>query len=158
MAFEERAHAWEEATRTAGDEFRMRVRVATRGMMGLLSVPQLLLPWKYPWIAFQLLSHKISRWSIPLFLACLFVGSLFLASRPEFLMLLCIQLLFYGWALASLVIPATAPLTTAQPAALFLHHQHSFPVGHHQRRSRPSIQRLATRSRLSNAYHVSNSG
>jgi cellulose synthase/poly-beta-1,6-N-acetylglucosamine synthase-like glycosyltransferase len=105
VVFEERAHASEEATRTAGDEFRMRVRVATRGMMGLLSVPQLLLPWKYPWIAFQLWSHKISRWSIPLLLACLFVGSLFLAPRPEFLMLLFIQLLFYGWALASLVIP-----------------------------------------------------
>jgi len=105
VAFEEGAHAWEEATRTAGDEFRMRVRVATRGMMGLLSVPQLLLPWKYPWIAFQLWSHKISRWSIPLFLACLFVGTLFMAAQPVFLMLLCIQILFYCWALASLVIP-----------------------------------------------------
>ena len=75
VVFEEGAHAWEEATRTAGDEFRMRVRVATRGMMGLLSVPELLLPWKYPWIAFQLWSHKISRWSIPLFLGCLLLGS-----------------------------------------------------------------------------------
>jgi len=105
VAFEERAHAWEEATRTAGDEFRMRVRVATRGMIGLLSVPELLLPWKYPWIAFQLWSHKVSRWSIPLFLACLLFGSAFLASKPEFLMVLCIQVLFYGWALASLVVP-----------------------------------------------------
>ena len=105
VVFEESAHAWEEATRTAGDEFRMRVRVATRGMMGLLSVPQLLLPWKYPWIAFQLWSHKISRWSIPLFLACLLVGTLFLAANPAFLMLVSIQILFYGWALASLVIP-----------------------------------------------------
>jgi cellulose synthase/poly-beta-1,6-N-acetylglucosamine synthase-like glycosyltransferase len=106
VVFEEGAHAWEEATRTAGDEFRMRVRVATRGMMGLLSVPQLLLPWKYPWIAFQLWSHKISRWSIPLFLACLFWGSLLLAANPVFLTLLSIQVLFYGWALASTLIPA----------------------------------------------------
>jgi hypothetical protein len=83
----------------------MRVRVATRGMMGLLSVSQLLLPWKYPWIAFQLWSHKISRWSIPLFLGCLLMGSLFLASNLVCLTLLCLQLLFYGWAVASLAIP-----------------------------------------------------
>jgi len=106
VAFEEGAHAWEESTRTASDEFRMRVRVATRGMMGLLSVPQLLLPWKFPWIAFQLWSHKISRWSIPLFLACLFIGTALMASNQAFLLLLSMQILFYGWALASLVIPA----------------------------------------------------
>lgn len=106
VLFEERAHAWEEATRTAGDEFRMRVRVATRGMMGLLSVPDLLMPWKYPWIAFQLWSHKISRWCIPLFLGCLFTGSLFLASNPKCLALLCVQICFYGWAVASLAVSA----------------------------------------------------
>jgi len=105
VVFEEGAHAWEESTRTAGDEFRMRVRVATRGMMGVLSVPQLLLPWTFPWIALQLWSHKIARWSIPFFLMCVFVGSLLLASSPTFRLVLCLQVIFYAWALASMVIP-----------------------------------------------------
>jgi hypothetical protein len=74
-------------------------------MMGVLSVPQLLLPWKFPWIALQLWSHKIARWSIPFFLMCVFVGSLLLVSKPTFCLLLCIQVLFYVWALASMLIP-----------------------------------------------------
>ena len=106
VIFQEGAHAWEEATRTTADEFRMRVRVATRGMMGLLSVPVLLMPWKHPWIAFQLWSHKVLRWSIPLFLVCLLAGSVLLASRTEFQLLLSAQCLFYGWAVASLVVPS----------------------------------------------------
>ncbi len=105
VAFRERAHAWEESTRSTADEFRMRVRVATRGMMGLLSVHSLLMPWKHPWIAYQLWSHKISRWSIPAFLACLLVGSALLAARPEFQLLLLAQCIFYGIAAASLFIP-----------------------------------------------------
>src|ERR1019366_8595609 len=36
VSFQEGAQAWEEATRTAGEEFSMRIRVATRGMKGLL--------------------------------------------------------------------------------------------------------------------------
>ena len=105
IVFQEHAQAWEEATRTTGDEFRMRVRVATRGMRGLLSVHQLLLPWRYPWLAFQLWSHKVLRWSIPLFLAALLAGSASLASRPSFRILFAMQAAFYLCALASLLIP-----------------------------------------------------
>lgn len=105
VVFQENAQAWEEATRTAADEFRMRVRVATRGMKGLLSVPQLLMPWKHPWVAFQLWSHKICRWSIPLFLSCLLIGTALMASRPAFLFFFAAQLAFYICALASLAIP-----------------------------------------------------
>lgn len=105
VVFQENAQAWEETERTAGAEFRMRVRVATRGMKGLLSVPELLMPWKYPWIAFQLWSHKIFRWSIPFFLACLIIGSAMLAHRPVFLSLLAAQIVFYSCALTSLAIP-----------------------------------------------------
>lgn len=105
VAFQEHAQAWEEATRTAEDEFRMRVRVATRGMIGLLSVRELLLPWKHPWIAFQLWSHKVLRWCIPLFLACFLLGSALLSEAPVFLLLLIAQLAFYSCALAARAIP-----------------------------------------------------
>jgi cellulose synthase/poly-beta-1,6-N-acetylglucosamine synthase-like glycosyltransferase len=106
VAFEEKAQAWEEVTETARDEFRMRVRVATRGMKGLLSVSPLLMPWKYPWIVFQLWSHKIIRWCIPLFLLTFLAGSILLSSIPLFGFALIVQGLFYGFSLASILVPA----------------------------------------------------
>lgn len=105
VAFQERAQAWEETTPSAGDEFRMRVRVATRGMKGLLSVPSLLNPLIHPWLAFQLWGHKISRWCIPLFLMCIFAGCTLLSAHPIFARLLELQVCFYGFALLSLAVP-----------------------------------------------------
>jgi cellulose synthase/poly-beta-1,6-N-acetylglucosamine synthase-like glycosyltransferase len=105
VVFQENAQAWEEATRTTGEEFRMRVRVATRGMRGLLSVRELLFPWKHPWLAFQLWSHKICRWSIPVFLMGLLAGTALLADRPSFQILLAAQAAFYLCALAPLFVP-----------------------------------------------------
>jgi hypothetical protein len=106
VVFEENAQAWEEATTTAHSEFSMPVRVATRGMRGLLSVPQLLLPWKHPWIAFQLLSHKVMRWCIPVFLLSIMAGSILLSFIPLFRFLLFMQVAFYVFAFASLMVPA----------------------------------------------------
>jgi hypothetical protein len=106
VVFEEKAQAWEEATATTSGEFSMRVRVATRGMRGLMSVPQLLLPWGHPWIAFQLLSHKVMRWCIPVFLLSLLAGSILLSSIPLFRFVLFAQIAFYCFSLFSLLIPA----------------------------------------------------
>ena len=106
IVFQEKAQAWEEATRTTGDEFRMRVRVATRGMRGLLSVRELLIPWKHPWLAFQLWSHKVCRWCIPLFLAAVFAGCFLLINHPAFRVLLTAQVAFYACAFVSLLVPA----------------------------------------------------
>jgi len=47
----------------------MRVRVVTRGVRGILSVPDLLNPARYGWVSFQLISHKVLRWLVPLFSA-----------------------------------------------------------------------------------------
>ena len=105
VVFQEKARAWEEATPTANDEFNMRVRVATRGMKGLLSTSDLLMPWKHPWIAFQLWSHKIARWCIPIFLLSLLAGAALLASRERFQVLLLLQISFYGFAFASMLLP-----------------------------------------------------
>jgi hypothetical protein len=83
----------------------MRVRVITRGMRGLLSVPNLLKPWKYPWVAFQLFSHKILRWLVPVFLMILLAASVALYNQPYFRTLLALQLFCYGLALLQLVVP-----------------------------------------------------
>ncbi len=105
VVFEDRALAYEQTTESTGEEFAMRVRVITRGMRGLLSVPELLKPWKYPWIAFQLFSHKILRWMVPLFLLLLLAGNTALAGQPYFRILLVLQLCFYAVALLQVIVP-----------------------------------------------------
>ncbi|MHB1020790.1 MAG: glycosyltransferase family 2 protein [Acidobacteriaceae bacterium] len=106
IIFEDRALGWEETTVNSAEEFRMRVRVITRGMQGLLTVPSLLMPWKNPWIAMQLWSHKILRWMVPVFLICLFAGNILLAHSPIFRILLIAQILFYITAITTAALPA----------------------------------------------------
>jgi cellulose synthase/poly-beta-1,6-N-acetylglucosamine synthase-like glycosyltransferase len=105
VAFEDRALAYEETTESTREEFAMRVRVVTRALRGLLSVPELLKPWKYPWIAFQLFSHKVLRWMVPVLLLLLLASSAMLIKHPYFRIFLALQLCFYGLALLQLLIP-----------------------------------------------------
>ncbi len=105
VAFEDRALAYEETTKNSSQEFRMRVRVATRGMRGLLSVPELLQPWRNAWTTFQLVSHKVLRWMVPVLLMVLFAGSAANLGRTPFRLAFALQVLFYLFVLASLVFP-----------------------------------------------------
>jgi cellulose synthase/poly-beta-1,6-N-acetylglucosamine synthase-like glycosyltransferase len=105
VVFESRALAYEETTQSTSDEFSMRVRVVTRGIRGLLSVPAVLTPWRFPWVAFQLWSHKILRWMVPFFLAILFGSNIALWSKPGYQLILILQAAFYLFALFSIVVP-----------------------------------------------------
>ena len=105
VAFEDRALAYEETTKGTKEEFRMRVRVVTRGMNGILSVSDLLLPWKYGWVSIQLLSHKVLRWLVSVFLILLFLSSAALYQHPLFRALLLLQMVFYLAAMLSMVFP-----------------------------------------------------
>ncbi len=69
------AIAYERPTRSIEDEFRMRVRVVSQGIAGLAIAGELLWFGKHPWIAFQLISHKLLRYTMPLLLAVIFAGS-----------------------------------------------------------------------------------
>jgi len=105
VVFEDRALAYEETTDSTAEEFAMRVRVITRGMRGLLSVPELLKPWKYPWIAFQLFSHKVLRWMVPVLLLALLAANVALMNQPYFRGLLALQLGFYALAALQTLVP-----------------------------------------------------
>ncbi len=102
IVFEPEAVAEEETTEKPSDEFRMRVRVITRGMNGILHARSLLNPFRYPFVAFQLISHKVLRWLVPVFVLGLFVTNLFLLDRPFYLALFAGQSAFFvlaaaGW-------------------------------------------------------------
>lgn len=105
VTYEPRAIAWESATRNLRREFYMRVRVVTRALSGLLSVDSLLLPWRYPLAAFQLWSHKLFRWAVPLFLFCLFFASAGLHDSRFYLAAFALQLAFYGMAVLTYIVP-----------------------------------------------------
>lgn len=130
VLFEDRALAYEETTKSTKEEFSMRVRVVTRAMRGLLSVSDVLKPWKFPWPAFQLWSHKVLRWMVPLFLIAIFISNLFLLDKnqPFFRAVMVAQLAFYAAAILNMVLPlhrAFKPLgiplffCTLNAAALF---------------------------------------
>jgi len=130
VLFEDRALAYEETTKSTKEEFSMRVRVVTRAMRGLLSVSDVLKPWKFSWPAFQLWSHKVLRWMVPLFLIAIFVSNLFLLDKGQtfFRAVMVAQLAFYAAAILNMVLPlhrAFKPLgiplffCTLNAAALF---------------------------------------
>ena len=76
VVFEPEAIAYEITTEKPSEEFNMRIRIINRAMQGILSVKGLLNPTRYPFVSFQLISHKILRWLIPFFLIGVFVSNL----------------------------------------------------------------------------------
>jgi cellulose synthase/poly-beta-1,6-N-acetylglucosamine synthase-like glycosyltransferase len=105
VRFEDRALAYEETTKSTGEEFRMRVRVVTRAMRGLLSVSPLLEPWKFGWVSFQLWSHKVLRWMVPLMLLLLLASNVALLNVPLYRWALAAQLLFYAASIVTALLP-----------------------------------------------------
>lgn len=97
IVFEPEAIAFEETTEETEEEFKMRVRVVTRGMRGLLYMKKLFDPFRYGFVAFQLFSHKVLRWFIPVFLLVLLLANVFLAGRGNrfYDATLALQLAFY---------------------------------------------------------------
>jgi len=132
VVFEPEAVAYEETTEKPHEEFRMRIRVITRAMRGILYVKSLLNPLCYPFVAFQLISHKVLRWLIPFFLIGLLIANTFLLKERFYEITFALQLAFYLLALLGLVLdglgkklkPAAVPLyfcivNTASLIAIF---------------------------------------
>jgi len=107
VIFEPAAICTEESNRRADKELRMRVRVITQTYGDLWRHRSMLNPLRSGFYAVELLSHKVLRYSVPFFLALMFLSSLWLAARsPFFLLALVIQIAFYimaalGWLLES---------------------------------------------------------
>jgi cellulose synthase/poly-beta-1,6-N-acetylglucosamine synthase-like glycosyltransferase len=106
VVFESRAQAFEETTESTSKEFTMRVRIVTRAIRGVLTVKELLDPLRSGYVAFQLWSHKALRWLVPVFMLMLLVSTAVLAHSSAFArVLLLAQLLFYGFALLTALVP-----------------------------------------------------
>jgi len=103
--FEPAAFCTEETNRRADKELRMRVRVIAQTFTDLWRHRAMMNPLRSGFYAVELVSHKVMRYAVPLFLALIFFTSAALAARELFFaVLFAAQALFYiaafaGWLL-----------------------------------------------------------
>lgn len=93
------------AVSTHRQDFRRRVRTVLRGISGFMESLEFLDPIKYGIFAFQLFSHKLLRWLVPLFMGCAFVSNLLLLSDSDLYRWLFLgQIMFYMTATLGLLV------------------------------------------------------
>jgi cellulose synthase/poly-beta-1,6-N-acetylglucosamine synthase-like glycosyltransferase len=98
IVFEPEAIAFEETTEKTSEEFNMRVRVAVRGMRGLLFMKKLFNPFKFGFVSYQLFGHKVMRWLVPVFVIIAFAANLFLLDRWFYQLTFALQAAFFALA------------------------------------------------------------
>ena len=111
--FEPSAVCFEDTNRRPGDEMQMRVRVISQTFTDLWRNLDMMNPIRSGFYAFQLISHKVLRYAVPILLFTLFVSNLLLSGGSIFFsVLFAAQVLFYlmalvGWVLEKLGIRLT---------------------------------------------------
>jgi cellulose synthase/poly-beta-1,6-N-acetylglucosamine synthase-like glycosyltransferase len=103
IVFEPDAIAYEETTEETHEEFNMRIRVAVRGMRGLLYMRALFNPFRYGFVSYQLLGHKVMRWFVPVFMLVVLLANLFLLDSWFYRVTLALQLGLYLAAAAGML-------------------------------------------------------
>jgi hypothetical protein len=100
VVYESEAAVYEPALTVANEEFRMRVRVSLRALWALYDMRALLNPFRYPLIAWQLVSHKLMRYGACFPLVGLLVcNTLVVREHPFYAGFLALQVSLYGVAL-----------------------------------------------------------
>ncbi len=103
--YEPNAVCMEETNRQTDKEFKMRVRVISQTFTDLWRNRGMLNPLKSGFFAVELVSHKLLRYAVPLFLILIFISSSILAFLSNlFALALAVQIIFYltafaGWLL-----------------------------------------------------------
>lgn len=106
LVYEPAAVAWEDAPVEGREEFRRKIRVTNHSVRALLNLGPAL--WTSGFYSVELLSHKLLRHLAPFFLIPLFVSNLWLARvHPVLSVTMALQVIFYGLAIAGLLLRAT---------------------------------------------------
>jgi len=101
---ESRAVGYMSAVDSPRGEFARKVRTILRGLTTLGQHARLLNPFRHGLFAFELFSHKLMRWLVPVFLLAMLLTSAILATgSAAYALLLILQLMFYALALAGVV-------------------------------------------------------
>lgn len=103
--YEPNAVCTEETNRRTDKEMKMRVRVISQTFTDLWRNREMLNPFRSGFYAVQLFSHKILRYSVPLFLFTIFVCSAVLAIGSTFYFVVFAgQVVFYAVAVAAWIL------------------------------------------------------
>lgn len=85
-----------------GKEYKRKVRTVLRGMTGLGRHLDAMNPFKFGLFGYQMLSHKLMRWLVPVFLFTTLVLNLVIAGKNSvYMALLLLQIIFYVIGLAA---------------------------------------------------------
>lgn len=95
VIYEPKAFSFEQSTTNFRQEYSRKKRIINRSFYSLLSNKIFLNPVKHPLLSFQLVSHKILRWLIPIYLPIIFLVNLFLLDSVFFQVSLGLQIFFY---------------------------------------------------------------
>jgi len=93
--------AWTQLPAGASSMFRVKKRIVTKDLRGLLRNSAILNPLRFGRLALGLWSHKLLRWLIAYFLCAMLLANLFLLSIPFYRIALLAQLMFYAVAAAA---------------------------------------------------------
>jgi len=103
IVYEPAAYATELSSANITEELKRKVRIAAGGIQSVIWLKNLLLPFKYPLLSFQYISHRVLRWTVTPFLLILaFILNIFIALQADenfYRLLLMAQVLFYGMAI-----------------------------------------------------------
>lgn len=102
VVYDERVRSSEFANSELSSELRMRIRVALRALQGIAHMRRLCNPIRYPWVAFSLISHKVSRYFCFLFSPIVFATNLMLVSHRGYGVFFIAQTFAYLLALVGL--------------------------------------------------------
>ncbi len=105
IAYEPTAVATEYSSGRFGDEFRRRRRIVSRSLYGLWTEAGVLNPFAHFFFAFQMFSHKLLRWLVPMWLLVVLAVNIPLAASEYYGILLALQAAFYGLAALGLLLP-----------------------------------------------------
>ena len=94
--FDHEANCLEE---TAGDfakEAKRKQRIVNRSFRGLMKVKEVMNPFKFGFFSFEVISHKLLRWLIPVFITIFALGTLYLSYEgiPAFQTITLIGIIF----------------------------------------------------------------
>lgn len=96
-AYEPEAYAIEGSSENIKEESKRKVRIAAGGFQAMWKLIHLLNIFKYRWLSFQYISHRVLRWAVSPFLLPVILGlNILLAeSSPIYFAILIAQISFY---------------------------------------------------------------
>jgi cellulose synthase/poly-beta-1,6-N-acetylglucosamine synthase-like glycosyltransferase len=104
---EREAICYEKGAGSAKGEFQRQVRITNRTIRAIFNHRGLLNPLRFGFLSFELASHKLCRFLVPLFMVALLAASWPLAAHAGFYALaLAAQVVFYGAVAAAAFVPA----------------------------------------------------